>query len=289
MKTTVKIIILVLAVSLAIGGVMVFIKTKVAPPTPAKYVDQYIIDHNKSIGKITRDKGDEINNLFDISLYKLQVFLSENKITEKEAVNQTDKLVKTYVPLFATNSYSKFYKPVWYAEDHNFILSRISELRQMKHTNGNSLLNNENKKLLSDIEGVIKKYRHAQAVANDCSYRGLNQARSSIAEAKKLANDIYLQNCTELVNNLHSVKSRIHDSHFATLKYQVSRLREYNTMTIEYYMNTLVPYVDHLLSEYRDNASSIYGTKNSIAPLNEDANIYVKAAMSYYDDGWSGL
>lgn len=41
MKVTAKIIILVLAISLAIGGVMVYAKTKVAPPLATKSIDQF--------------------------------------------------------------------------------------------------------------------------------------------------------------------------------------------------------------------------------------------------------
>ena len=48
MKVVVKILILVLAVTLAIGGVMVYAKTKVEPPVAPHQTNQYLDDLSQS-------------------------------------------------------------------------------------------------------------------------------------------------------------------------------------------------------------------------------------------------
>ena len=55
MKVAVKIIILILAVTLAIGGVMIYAKTKVDPPRTPHQTNQYMNDLSKcynSFGKV---------------------------------------------------------------------------------------------------------------------------------------------------------------------------------------------------------------------------------------------
>ena len=65
MKVTIKILILVLSIALAIGGIMVYAKTRVEPPTAFQPINQF-----------ERDLNQETLNLFVkkiLSIYKLSI------------------------------------------------------------------------------------------------------------------------------------------------------------------------------------------------------------------------
>ena len=107
MKVAVKIIILVLAMALAIGGVMIYAKTKVEPPVAPKQTNQYLIDLSKcysSFGKV--NKGIQEDSIFYTAYNRIGIFLQEEKISKQEADKRVDLLLSHYIPLFLNLSYS---------------------------------------------------------------------------------------------------------------------------------------------------------------------------------------
>ena len=80
MKTTVKILILLLAVTCAIGCVMVYAKTKVAPPVAISQTNQYTQDVIKLVKEeiASKDTKDE-DEIFAKAIDRIHIFAQEGK------------------------------------------------------------------------------------------------------------------------------------------------------------------------------------------------------------------
>ena len=86
MKNTIKISILLLAIILAIGGVLVYAHTKVAPPQSPAYTNQYNLDLLQSYKKLSNAEDElQSDSIFSTASDRIKIFDNENKFDDKES------------------------------------------------------------------------------------------------------------------------------------------------------------------------------------------------------------
>lgn len=284
MKVFVKILILVLALTLAIGGVMIYAKTKVEPPKAPNQTNQYLNDLSSSYGMYKKKLNTlQEDSVLFVTLNRICIFAQENKVTKNEADKGTDILIGKYVPLFLNRSFANFKRSEWHENDHQYMLSIINSLKQIKHSDGNLALRKETKDSLAQIETIISRYNQARAVSKRTHFSGVANAQSAISQARQFANDSWLSNCTDLVRSLHSVKSSLAESHYNYVSSMVEKLAQYRSLSHTYYDNTLVPQVDAAVTEYDNKASALYGSKKDVNALWNRAKNYYNEASLYYN------
>lgn len=276
MNTGIKIIILVLSVTLAIGGVMWYAKTRVSPPAALKQVNQYIQDFDVLVKDLseseTQAKEDEV---FATAVNRVSIFQKEEKIEAVEADKMMDKMTGSYAPLFLKRCFERFQSPVWSEADHNYMLARIAILKDVKHSDGTPSVNRSTLDSMNTVGRIISDYRDARRVSRSTSFGGLSRAKVTIRQARQYATAPYLSNCRDLVAALGTVKSRLGESHYNYLRSEVSKLGNYYYYSKDYYQNVLIPQVDRDLNEYDDHAAAVYGRAKQTDALWFQAKQYV--------------
>lgn len=285
MKITAKILILVLSIALAIGGVMMYAKTRVEPPTAFQPINQFEKDLNQSYSKLKKsDSVRQEDSIYVQTIDRISVFEKESRLTPAESDKHQDKLLGCYSPIFLKRCFSKFDNPVWNIADHNYMLTVSNRLQSVKHSDKSQVLHKSTLDSLILVEKIISNYRQAKSISRSTAYHGVANAQNTINQAKNYANDKYLSKCTDLRNALNSVKANIAQSHYSYISAQVEKLSEYRYYSKQYYENTLVPQVDAAVTEYENKATSLYGSKKDVNVLWNKARGYYNEASNYYNN-----
>ena len=95
MKVTIKILILVLSIALAIGGIMVYAKTRVEPPTAFQPINQFERDLNQTYSKLRNAESvRQEDSIYIQTIDRISVFEKENRLTHAESDQHRDKLLE---------------------------------------------------------------------------------------------------------------------------------------------------------------------------------------------------
>lgn len=285
MKVIVKIIILVIAITLAIGGVMIYAKTKVDPPVATKSIDQFSKNLDDCFKAFDKENFPiQEDSILATTINKINIYCNESKMEAKTGDANIDNLLSRYTPLFLKRSFAKFNQSTWYESDHSYMISVITNLRSIKHTDNSSALQKQTADSLALIESIISKYKQARAVSRTTGFSGVSNAQSKISQARQFANDTYLSHCTDLVYALNNVKPSIAQAHYNYISNMVEKLSQYRSYTQYYYENTLIPQVDAAVTEYENKASALYGSKRDVNSLWNKARSYYNSASEYYNN-----
>lgn len=283
MKVTSKILILVIAITLAIGGVLIYAKTKVEPPRSIKSINQFSNNIENCFKEFSKDNTPlQEDSIFETTINKIKIYLEESKIDSKTGDANIDKLLSLYTPLFLKRAYDKFHQSVWLDSDHKYMMDIVSKLRSIKHTDDTPAIPNKTAENLTQIENIITKYKQARALSRRTGFYGVSNARETISKARMFASDKHLSSCTGLVSALNKVRPSIAQSHYNYISGMVEKLSQYRFVSETYYMNTLIPKVDAVVTEYDNNASSLYGKKQDVNYLWKKARGYYDSARQYY-------
>lgn len=284
MKVTVKILILILAVSLAIGGVMIFAKTKVAPPQATEPIDQFsedLIGGIDTLGHITTPMQQD--SLFAALGAKTRFYVLEDKISQDDGNAAISQLGRTYTRLFLKKSMEKFSRKSWPVNDFEHMLRTVAELRSFRDFDNSRVLPRSSLDSLALVERIISDYKHALGISRHTTFNGIDDAQATIIKARQCAKDKYLSNCTSLVKSLNNVKPALAASHYKYVCASVESLSKYRTYNKSYYEGTLVPHVQAVITAYDEKAAALYGGKRNIADLKSRGNSYISSAYDYYD------
>lgn len=285
MKTTVKILILLLAVTCAIGGVMVYAKTKVAPPVTISQTNQYKQDVIKLVKEEIASKDTkEEDEIFAKAIDRIHIFAQEGKLSPSEADENMDRFVGSYSPRFLKRCFAAFSQSEWRDETHNYILSQSAVLKGLTHSDKSSVIQKSTLDSLNLAASIINDYRDARRISRVSTFTGYENARSSISKARTYANNQYLSNCRTLLNDLNTVKSRLAKSCYNQVVAKVDELGNYHRYTKSYYDNTLVPQVDQVVTNYDNKAAAIFGSKENVNALWNRAKAHYNNAMEYYGE-----
>lgn len=284
MNKSVKILLLVVAVIIAIGGVLLFMKTIVSPPQDLEFKNQYEIVLNQKIDSFKIVGSDNLEHEFAILTDLAHRFKAESNIDEKLFDKEYTEIIGVYSPKFAQYCFGQFQKSVWDDTEHKWMEDRIAQLRKLTVEDGaRKIMDNyeESDGRFSIILKTIGKYREAKALSNRTVYSGLGEARSRISKANQYKQDDYLKNNVALMKALNSLPSRLEASHYATLRAKVNTLANYYRYSADSY-DALSDNVVAALKEYKQNAQSVYGESRSLSDLDADASRYYNAAVEYY-------
>lgn len=285
MKTTLKIGILLVALILAVGGIMIYAKTKVNPPTTPKQIDVYSSDLAQcKISLRNASKKESVDSVFFTIIDRIRIYSQEGKIRDAVTNKELDDAVGIYMPMYLRRCFEKFEQSVWYDSDHARMLVEIADLRKIKHSDNTNVIDNSTQDSLNIIIQTINRYKQARRISKSTRFTGVSNAQSVISQARLLANDKYLSNCTDLKNALNSVRSEVAQSHYRYISAQVEKLSQYRYFGQSYYDNTLVPQVDAAVTEYDNKAVALYGKKQNVEPLWARARGYYDQASSYYNN-----
>jgi hypothetical protein len=284
MKNIIKILILLCALALAVGGIMIYAKTKVAPPTLPKAGNQYSSDIAQCCETFYHATNESsADSAFDVTTDRIQFFKHEGKLQPSEADECINQVVEIYGSKFAARCFARFDRSVWNNSEFSGMLARISRLQSIKlYESRSRALAESTSDSLNKVKKIISTYRSALAVSGCTSFSGIEEAKSVIARAHEYASDRYLSKCTSLIGALNSLKAKIGQSHYEYIVNQVEKLKGYSSYSKDYYMDTLVPLVNDVVTEYDNNAESIYGSKRDVQQLWTTARTYYDEAFNYY-------
>lgn len=283
MKTTFKIIILLLAVTCAIGGVMIYAKTKVAPPVAISQTNQYKQDVSKLVSEENASENAKSEDeVFVKAVDRIRIFAQEGKLEAADADKCMDQFVANYSPRFLKRCFAAFDQSEWRDETHNYILSQSAVLKGLTHSDRTSVIPKSTIDSLNLAASIISDYRDARRISRVATFSGYDNARSAISKARTYANNKYLSNCRSLVNDLGTVKSRLAKSCYNQVLARIDELGNYHRYNESYYENTLVPQVDQVVTNYDNNAAAVFGSKENVNALWNRAKAHYNNAMAYY-------
>lgn len=268
----------------AIAGVLVFAKTRVAPPSNLELVDQYSLNLKASCASFDTIKDFNDSRVEYIRLDdKLNRFLSENAIDAKVSDEYRKRINETYGKSLRTYGFGIFQKSIWPEDKLNELLSMLISLKGDKLTTGENAVSDDFITSSDKINSIIGDYRAALRLSRSTSFNGVNDASSKIQKAKSYRSAEYLKNNAALVNALDALPGRIAQSHYGHVSNLVNALGGYYSVSKDYYLNTLIPRADNAINEYKN--TKIYGgNKQSVTALENQAVNLVTAAMNYYGE-----
>ncbi len=279
MNKSIKIMLLLLAIIGALGGVMAYYKTIVSPPGKLTFKNQYVISDKEDIAKVKSASADtSIDSIYNTVTHELDFQLSNKNLTNQERDELLESFVTQYVPVFVSSCNSKFSQTYWDEGNLKRINNKITELRNLVSTDRKVIIQGEVQSSLSNIHNVIVNYYEAKRAASANGYNGIQSAKQRIAKAKRYTTMSPLNNCSELMNRLNSLASRLEQAHYAYLANQVERLRVYYNYNNQSDYDNVAIYVSEKLDEYKKNAKSTYGHMSDISALEGRAGSYYSNA-----------
>ena len=279
MNKSIKIVLLVVAILLAVGGVMAYYKTIVSPPGKLEFKNQYVNSDKKDISKVKSVNTDfALDSCFVAITDELDFQLANSFLTNQERDELLELFATQYVPTYVSVCNNKFSESVWNEYDLQKINSHISELQALVTTAGNVVIQGDANASLNDVRNVIVTYYEAKKAASASGYNGIQSARQKIATASRYASMTPINNCTDLVSRLGSVPASLEQAHYSYLAGQVERLRPYSDYNRDDY-NKLAISIIKEIGEYKENAKSTYGRVSDISLLEERAGKYFDDAV----------
>ena len=278
MNKSIKIILLVVAILLAVGGVMAYYKTIVSPPGKLEFKNQYVNSDKKDISQVKSANTDLALDSFYIAItHELDLQLANSFLTNQERNELLELFATQYIPVYVSACNSKFSKSIWNEGELQKINTRISELQRLVTTENKVVVQGEANASLNEVHNVIVAYYEAKRAASAGGYNGIQAAKQKIAKAKRYASMSPINNCTDLVSRLNSVADRLEQVHYSYLAGQVERLRPYYNYSQSEYDNLALS-ISEKLDEYKKNAKSTYGRVSDISSLESRAGSYYSNA-----------
>lgn len=276
MNRTIKISLLVIAIVLAFGVVMVYYKTIVSPPGKLVFKNQYVMSAKRDISKVKSANTDlALDSVFNAVTLIIDFQFANTVLTDQERDELLESFATQYVPVFATACNSKFSQSYWDERKLQGIKARISQLQQLRSTDNRVVIQGVANTSLNGIHNVIDNYYDAKSVAATNGYSGIQSAKQRIASARRYATMSPLNNCSDLVNRLNSVASRLEQAHYAYLSNQVEEIKLNLHLNWTDFDILSLSVLDRL-EEYKKQANNTYGHVSDLSSLESRASDYYK-------------
>lgn len=273
MRTTLKLLLLIVAVVGGVIAIMVFAKTRVAPPGKVETMNQYTA-HLDSVTRefVSVTEMDSViagNNAIN---HKVRLMNREGYITDAQADKAQRSADSTYAERMKEYSYRTFGASVWPELSLSAISSMANYITAQKLLNGNSSISDAQKSEIAKIRGVISKYKEAWAFSKNTGFSSVDNARTKVSKARAYKAEKYLSNNSALVSALDAMPRRIADNHYSYVAAKVHQLGNYHLDKESY--KSLVRTVSSAINEYK--GASYCSNKPSITDLENLANNYVE-------------
>lgn len=265
MKTLTKIIILLAAVVLAVGGIIIYAETRANSPTSPKEINAYtqnLKQCEESIKNSPKKTSAQsaADTVFDMTIDRIAVFAKENKIQDYDVNDHLDFAFANYMPIYLDYCFGRFRQSEWYKSELTEIQARNNQLRDIKRVDGSAAISEANRDSLSVIDKTITAYNNARAISANPTFTTVAAARSQINNANAYLNDKYLSNCTSLVSALRTVPEKISREHYKYVKDLVDKLDVYKTCFRSTYTEKYLNPADEAVNGYKE-ISSLYGSQ----------------------------
>lgn len=281
MRTPSKIILLILFVVIAIGAVLIFVKTQVAPPGEISFDNQYAGPLSADIAKVGTNGFPGCKDDFNKAYHKVSFMNKEGMLTNPQADEMIMRLDTVYGNRMVAYAYQIFNSNNWPDENIKLLSSGISGLRADKLSNGQPAVSSDLDAAFRQVEEVLGNYNAAWAIARNTGFKSVADAQSKINSANTYKSKPYISNNTALVSALNGVPAALANSHYNYVAGLVGRLNNYYGTSYASYEN-LVSQVYRALEEY-DNTGIYGGHKKGSQGLYSQAATYQNYADNYFN------
>ena len=221
-KTIIKSALLIGAIVVSVYGVLHWKHTVVDPPKQFEFENKHNADLEVSISVIS---SDSLEDDYQKCLYKLRRYKKEALIDERTMTFRLEDLLNVYIPKFIYKSNTAFASSEWDqpAWSHSFMRRRISELQQMKKSDGADIIESSSAYItqMNSILKIIDKYDDAWELSRMTHYKSNRVTKERVSKADEYKNDANLKNCSALVDALNRLPSKIKSSHLSYLTWKV--------------------------------------------------------------------
>lgn len=226
-----KVIIIALALVLAVGAVLYFLRTIVRPPENIRVENVHssdIIQLSDSYHPDTMILLDA-EKMFDMIVDRADLYKNDELIDQ----GTYDKAISTAAielsSAFVHWSKSKFQQSVWQKSEHLEMKRIISKLRNITVEDGSKKALDENSlSSLTDIEDIIAKYNLAWSLARNTTFKDYDDASLKCKKAKGFASNPYLKNCKMLANALNDLDKNLENSCYRQLYQETEKLQYFH-------------------------------------------------------------
>ena len=281
-----KITFLLVAMLMAIGAIVFYVKTIASPPDELSFSNQYSKELKEDIGKVKGNiTAQQLDSLYSTITDALSYQLKEQLISSADRDALLDKFVSSYIPLFLKNSNRVFGFTEWNEDELRKMKKRVIELKALRLSDGNKPVLEGN--VVDSIDHISKNvdlYFIAKKFAyKRYRYNGINNAQTAIQQAKTYAQTAPLSNCLSLVGKLNSVGTQIEKSHFNHLERLVDDVESYSSWS-KYDENSYSNFANEVYSEIEayKNKTPFYTSHHNTKNLSSRRSAAVKEAHYYY-------
>lgn len=228
-----KSIILAVALAIAIGSVLIFVRYVVNPPEDISAVatadDIFNPDIKKTVSSFNPDSLTlkEAENTYDAIVDRANIFnddelINDKSVFDKAIAEASEKFTKSIISW----SIDKFNKSTWNTGDHEVMIRLITKMRKVSIEEGSKkALSPESLASLTEIESVVNDFKKAWTVTRKTNFTDYQNVTSVRNEARSYATKRYLSNCRNLVNALNVIGEKQENSCYNQLHRTVERLQ----------------------------------------------------------------
>lgn len=279
MKNTIKILILAISFAGVSALILIFLNTILKPPTKVKYTNQFIPQIESLTQGLDGKSEITLNKLNDkyFTFSELKKLYEVNSLLDGSEMSLvTKEFVSAYDPVYAGECLAYFSHLRW---DEGILDDMTSRLEQLKELSPDVYNNNQK---LNTVSQVLKDYREAKKLTTK-KWKNLKESTENRALTNKFETEPYLHNNKYLCNLMEDALQKQGKQHYNYLVKRVSTLDCYldDGMTKARY-DIISSAVLAELSEYKENASKVYGEVLDISSLMNNAADRYQIAIDYY-------
>ena len=276
---------LVAACVAAVLGVLYYARAITAPPLQANFPNAHLASLKADLKRLDGQPSmDMADSVFNTTLHAARYFQREGLITMKESDEVIAKLTRQYTPFFLSSAKEYFDQSTW-AASKNFALRRRANLlcglrMQEDHK---AILDDAMRAKVDSVTIVVNAYEEAMELAKNVLFTNIEAVRQRLRQADSYTRMPKLCNCTNLMERLKSMRTRIEQNHYRYVKGKVEEMADYRYYSENYYKNNLAVEASNAIKEYKSNAYNLYGTQTSLDALEQRYNAYWKDALEHYN------
>lgn len=270
MKNTIfKSLILAVAIAIAIGSVLFFVRYVVSPPedisAEATAKDVFCPNLKEFVGAYNPDslslKDAEVK--FDALIDRANIFIDDKLISDKKIYdNVITESSEKFAKSFTAWAFSKFSMSIWSNGDHETMLRLIAKMRKVSIEEGSKkALSPNTLSTLTEIETVINNYKYAWSVTKNIRFTSYQDVVSIRKTTRTYATKKYLSNCTNLVDALNAVGKKQEKSCYSQLCGKVKRLKYLSSFEDRDEYNAESKRIYGLIKEFRE--TNVFGVSTA--------------------------
>lgn len=283
MKTSIKIIILVSALTVVIGLLLFFFRSISAPPSSDPISGQHVEDINMNIADINDEiSASSLENTFLSTDRKIALWAENSLIGTWEHDECIQTFLENYIQTYVSQTESRLSQKSWGKSDRDDIVSRICYLREEKLSDGQGVVastdNNMSSKLY-ELEKICNDYTAASSFVAKTSFVSLSDSKTRVQKARDYAEDSYLSN-SDLSSSLNNFPEKLGDSHYRTLSALLNQLSDWRYVSLSTTEGNFKKF-NTACDDYRN--TTIYGGSHpkSVSDMKSQAKRYMDNA---YDE-----